>query len=366
MPQGRFSVASALRRSYLGAGAAGIAALVLSLGAVLDLFDADAAVEGTIVLALVVAGFYAAIRSGYTQRFADPGVAAAQLAAGFLYLGYLTFRTGDAPAAVSMLYALLMLYGVMRLDPVRLGSLAALGVVAHGTALFMLIDRGEKLDLAAAWTQFGAIVLTLAGFTFAAATVQRLRLRLAEAQSRLLAIAEEARDKASRDELTGAYHRRHLLEALEREVSRAERTGKPLSVARVDVDRMRSLNEAHGFAAGDAVLRKLAEVVFGMMRDVDVFGRYGGREFLLIMPDTALEGAVIAGERLRAAVNAAAFDGLGAERRVTCSSGLAQRNAKEGPAALLARAEACLTYAKAAGGDRVVALHDDARQAAAG
>jgi diguanylate cyclase (GGDEF)-like protein len=365
VPQGHFSVASALRRSYLGAGTAGITALVLSLGAVLGLFDADVAVEGASVLAVVVAGFYAALRSGYTQRFADPGAAAAQLAAGFLYLGYLTFRTGDAPAAVSMLYALLMLYGVMRLDPMRLGALAAAGVVAHGVALFMLIDRGEKLDLPAAWTQFGAIILMAGGFVFAAGTVQRLRARLAEAQSRLLGFAEEAREKASRDELTGAYHRRHLLEALEREVSRAQRTGKPLSIARVDVDRMRSINEVYGFAAGDAVLRKLAQVAFGMMRDVDVFGRYGGREFLLVMPDTALEGAVIAGERLRAAVDAAKFEGLDPVRRVTLSAGLAELAPKESAATLLGRAEGLLTYAKAANGDRVVAMRDGEGKAAA-
>lgn len=354
LPAERYTVGFALRRSYLGAGAAGIIALVLALGAVLDLFDADVAVEGTIVLALIVGAFYALLRSGYSQRFADPSLMSAQLAVALLYLGYLTFRTGDTPAAIALLYALVMLYGVLRLDAARLAWLSGLAIVAHGVALFMLIDRGERLDHPAAWTQFGALVLTLFGFAFASQAVMRLRERLAEYGARELEAAAAARERASRDELTGTYNRKHLFEALEREVSRAERTGRPLSVARIDIDNLRFVNEHYGFGAGDDVLRHFAQVALRVVRDVDVFGRSGGREFLLVMPDTDLAGATLAGERLRAGVRKDRFPHVG-EGRITFSAGLVQRAKNESAFDLAARAEASLNYAKAAGRDRVVA-----------
>lgn len=360
-----YTVGSALRRSYLGAGAAAIMALVLSLGAVLGLFDAEIAVEGSIVLAAIVAAFYALLRLGWSQRFADPSLAAAQLAAAFLYLAYLTYRTEDAPAALALLYAAAMLYGVLRLEPARLAWLAGLALVAHGTALFMLIDAGHRIDLAAAWTQFGALALTLFGFAFAASAVSRLRERLAEARRAALDIAEEAKERASRDVLTGTYHRGHLLEVLEREASRAFRTGRALSVARVEIDRFRRVNDELGYAAGDAVLKRFAEVALRAIRDVDVFGRYGGKEFLLVMPDTDPAGAVIAGERLRAAVNRESFPALESAWRITCSIGLAQYRKGEKPARLLSRAEGSLNYAKAAGRDRVFALPDAPERAGA-
>ena len=356
-PHAHYTVATALRRSYLGAGAAAVMALVLSLGAVLGLFDAEIAVEGAVVLGLAVLVFYGLLRSGWSQRFADPGLAGAQLAVAFLYLAYLTYRTEDAPATVALLYATVMMYGVVRLAPAPLAALAAFAIVGHGTALMMLIDQGHEIDLAAAWTQFGALALTLFGFAFAAQAVARLRERLAEARRRMAEDAEEARERASRDDLTGAYHRRHLLEALERERARAARGGKPLSVARLEVDRFRSINEEHGLAAGDAVLKRFVDVASRALRDVDVFGRYGGKEFLVIMPDTDLAGAVIAGERIRAAVNRESFPGFEGERRVTCTIGVAQYGEGEQLAQLVARADACLNYAKAAGRDRVVALH---------
>src|SRR5205814_5306661 len=138
----------------------------------------------------------------------------------------------------------------------------------------------------ALWSQFGAVVIGLAWIAFCAGAVTRLRARLSESARLLHELSEEARELASRDALTGAYHRGHLMETLEREVSRSNRTGKPLSVVRLDIDRFRELNETLGPALGDTVLRRFAASAGEAKRDVDVFGRYGGKEFLMIMPDT--------------------------------------------------------------------------------
>jgi diguanylate cyclase (GGDEF)-like protein len=261
-----------------------------------------------------------------------------------------------ALAAILLVYPAAMLYGVLRLDRTRLAVLATLAVVVHGTALFILIDSGYPVSLFAAWTQIGALALTLAWFTYAAASVLGLRGRLAEAQRRLHDLELEANQRASRDTLTGVYHHRHLMEALEREIARAERIGKPLSIARVDLDWLGSVNQAHGAAAGDVALKRFTVAAAEALRDVDVFGRYGGKEFLALMPDTDLKGAVIAAERLRAAVGREPLPEVDGRRHLSCTLGVAEHRKGENTRLVIGRAEAALSFAKAGGRDRVVAL----------
>ena len=352
------------RRSLLGIGTVAVMALVLALAAVLELIDPAVAVEGCIALAVLTAVSVGMLRTGFSTRFSDAAFVSGQMAAAFLLLAWLTYRAEDTPSAISVLYLVAMLYGVLQLDRTRLAILSIVALVTHGTALFMLIGDGHRINLAASWTQFGALVLALAWFTFAAGAVLRLRARLAEALGRLHDLSAEANERASRDTLTGVYHHRHLMEALEREIARAERVGKPLSVARVDLDWLRSVNETHGHAAGDVALRRFTVAAAGALRDVDVFGRYSGKEFLAIMPDTDLDGAVIAAERVRAAVGREPLPETGGRRYLSCTLGVAEHRKGENTRLILGRAEANLSYAKAAGRDRVIALGADATPAA--
>jgi two-component system, sensor histidine kinase LadS len=110
---------------------------------------------------------------------------------------------------------------------------------------------------------------------------------------------EKAEFQATIDSLTGIYNRRGLLEKAEREVKLALRSGRPLSVVMLDIDHFKRVNDAHGHARGDKVLRDLASSVGRDMRSTDLFGRVGGEEFLLVLPDTSRESAVQLAERLR-------------------------------------------------------------------
>jgi diguanylate cyclase (GGDEF)-like protein len=350
-----------LQRAYLGAGVAAIMALVLSLGALLRLIDPKVATEGCIAIGVLLCVFCWLLATGKSLRFADPGLATAQIAAMYLLLGYLTFRSGDAQPGLSLLYMVVTLYGLLRLDAQRLIVLAAIALVLHGVAIFMLVDPGSRIDPAATWMQFGALVLGMLWAAWAAVSVSRLREGVAAAHGRLHRHAEEARGKASRDDATGAYQRSVLYESLEREASRATRTGNLLCVARVEIDRLRAVNDRFGAAAGDSALKRFADVAHRIARDVDTFGRWGGKEFLLIMPDTGYTKAIIGAERMRAAVEREAFEEVQGEWRVTCSAGLAQYRKGEDLALVLARAEAALNYAKAAGRNRVIAFDEDGK-----
>ncbi len=281
----------------------------------------------------------------------------------YLLLAGLSSCAGDLLAAVQLAYLPPMIYGMQRLDRGRLAALAAFALVTHGTALFMLIDSGHPLKLHAAWAQFAVLAAAFACSAYAAGSVLRLRERLAEARRQLHDLARQADERASRDALTGAHHRHHLMEALEREIARAERTGKPLCVARVDLDGLGGINEAHGQAAGDIALKRFTAAATGALRDVDVFGRYGGKEFLVLMPDTGLAGAVIAAERLRSAVGGEPLPEVRGRRHLSCTLGVAEHRKGENTRLLIGRAEAGLSYAKAAGRDRVVSLGADGKPA---
>lgn len=119
---------------------------------------------------------------------------------------------------------------------------------------------------------------------------------------------DELKHIANTDELTGMYSRRAILEMLDDEFGKAKRFGFPLSVAMVDLDHFKNINDTYSHIAGDVVLREVARVLQNRLRKFDVLGRYGGDEFLCVLPGTGATGAVSTGERVRARVNEARFE----------------------------------------------------------
>jgi diguanylate cyclase (GGDEF)-like protein len=154
-----------------------------------------------------------------------------------------------------------------------------------------------------------------------------------------------------RDLLTGAYNTRGVLEAFERERSRASRTATPLTLAFIDLDNMKRVNDELGHAEGDEMLRVLASSVLSSIRETDVFGRVGGDEFALIMPDTDEHEAVRAVQRLRSVVNRRTHD---RSTYISVSVGIVtfRRDPPEAADALRA-ADSLMYVAKRAGGNRV-------------
>jgi diguanylate cyclase (GGDEF)-like protein len=168
-------------------------------------------------------------------------------------------------------------------------------------------------------------------------------------------IEQQLAQTAMTDTLTGVLNRYGLMARLEQELARAERTGRPVSVMLCDLDHFKRVNDRHGPATGDSVLQDFAQRACGLIRSHDVFGRWGGEEFLLILPETTLEQAVMAAERLRRS-QAKVRDGL---PTVTLSAGVVsvphQGWGYCSAAELLASADHLLHVAKETR-DRVVSL----------
>ncbi|HTU09639.1 MAG TPA: diguanylate cyclase [Allosphingosinicella sp.] len=171
---------------------------------------------------------------------------------------------------------------------------------------------------------------------------------------RAIALTEELQRMASTDALTGLPNRRRLMEGMELEVTRAERNGRPLAFALLDIDRFKSINDTHGHPAGDAVLQAVADELGKVTRAGDLLGRFGGEEFAIVMPETNLEQARWACERLRKAVAGRTMHyPNGTVGRVTISSGVALLAGEEGCDHLISRADGALYKAKEDGRDLV-------------
>lgn len=181
--------------------------------------------------------------------------------------------------------------------------------------------------------------------TMAAAVISAAR-----AHRRTLILAQKLAMLATTDALTGLPNRRRLMEAMELEVARAARSGRPLALALLDVDHFKAVNDTHGHPAGDEVLRCVAEELRRIGRSGDVLGRFGGEEFAVLMPETDLAQARRAGERLRAGIAKRTIHYPdGSIGRVTVSAGVALLAGDESCDLLVSRADAALYEAKADG-----------------
>jgi diguanylate cyclase (GGDEF)-like protein len=176
-----------------------------------------------------------------------------------------------------------------------------------------------------------------------------------ELEMRVAARTADLEKLAMIDALTGIANRRHFEMRAGVEIAEARRTGHALGVVVVDIDHFKRINDGHGHAAGDAVLRQFVEIVARQVRPADLIARIGGEEFALLLPGSDHETSLVVAERIRVAVEAASIDAAGASILVTASLGVAfltEADADIGPA--LARADQALYRAKAAGRNRIL------------
>lgn len=172
-------------------------------------------------------------------------------------------------------------------------------------------------------------------------------------------LEDSLRVMATIDQLTGVLNRHHFLNLSERELHRSQRYGSPLSFVMIDVDHFKLVNDTHGHAMGDKVLRSLAQSCQNVLRDSDLMGRVGGEEFACCLVECTLERARLAGERLRVAVAGLEIEDQDAIASVTISLGAAQAQKDEELSQLMRRADQALYEAKREGRNRLVMAREE-------
>jgi diguanylate cyclase (GGDEF)-like protein len=164
------------------------------------------------------------------------------------------------------------------------------------------------------------------------------------------------KDYITKDDLTGAYNRREVYHVLHREMERSARQRKSFSIILFDVDHFKSINDTYGHIAGDNVLKEITRLVTKIIRQVDYLGRWGGEEFLIVLPDTDIHSAERLAQRLCDAIRQNRFDGL---RQVTASFGVADYRYGHELEEMLHAADGAMYQSKQNGRDRVFVFQED-------
>jgi len=172
-------------------------------------------------------------------------------------------------------------------------------------------------------------------------------------QSQLKALNEVLQQASRTDSLTGIPNRRSMMEDLHAELARTGREGGTMAVLMADVDRFKGVNDTYGHETGDRVLVALAQALREALRAYDVCARWGGEEFLVLLPATSREGALEVGEKLRKAAASLSVPAAEARVKVGLSVGLAVLEPGESMDALIRRADEAMYLAKRQGGNRV-------------
>ncbi len=179
--------------------------------------------------------------------------------------------------------------------------------------------------------------------------------RILELQSELLSAREALREQATRDPLTCLWNRYSIFDILNGEINRAEREGSILAVVMADLDHFKEVNDTYGHLAGDSVLREAARRMASSLRSYDAVGRYGGEEFLVVLPGSSMASALNLAERLRSIMAVEPMNVAESSLRISVSLGVtaSARGMHATPEMLIRAADAALYRAKALGRNRV-------------
>jgi diguanylate cyclase (GGDEF)-like protein len=323
----------------------------LALFAFAGTVPAAAAIAYGAGAAAVTGIVYAATLSNWNLRLRDPSMVLPSNVAAIA----LQFAVAFAAPQITFPW-LANLFTVLAFGVVWLSLRASGAVWALCTALgawffysktaTIGVPSGTTFEITLVWLYFS---LVLGRCVFLSVYATSMRNRVTESRRKLAASLEQIQELVSYDELTKAFNRRSLIARLEQERASAARTGIAFSVALLDLDHFKAVNDTHGHAAGDEVLKALVKTVHATMRESDVFGRYGGEEFLMILTDTAADAALSAMKRIRLAAAAHDWSKIAPGLAVTFSAGVSEWRAGEGVEQMLNRADGALYQAKSAG-----------------
>ncbi|MDQ1815643.1 diguanylate cyclase [Massilia sp. CCM 9210] len=330
---------------------------LLSFGVLYDVFP----IENISILALLLtlAGpvFYFIIRSGLNLRFSEPKLAFPQALVAQSMVAFAYAVCGPIHSATIVFLAVVTVYGMfdMSMRRVRLVLLYTLTVMGLVMAWKVRTDPQVyqgPLEL----MYFAMMATSLTAISMLSMLVSKMRKRLRSQKDELARALERIQVAATHDELTGLDNRRHMITLLGEHITRRARGGPGFAVALADIDFFKNVNDTHGHRVGDEALMTFAHLARAQLRSTDIVARWGGEEFLLLLPETSPPGDPhTAIERLRGALAAASASAHVPDLRIAFSTGLTRYIDGEPIDDMIERADRALYAAKDAGRNRTVA-----------
>jgi len=330
---------SLLQRFMIAAASTVLFIFLLAMCLIEGALSAGAFATASLSPLSAIAGVYFVSRSGLNMRPHDRSLTVPIMLCATCAVTFVLYYVGPARPVFLLMYPVILFFGVFRLTTRTLLGVAAVALAGYAMIIVMLLLSAPGIARPhIEILQWVVLATVLIWFSFMGGYVNHLHSRLKESEY---------------DALTGIYTRRRILEVLEHEKIRCDRGAGPLCIGMLDIDRFKLVNDNFGHAVGDEVLRHAVAIGQKELRTIDFMGRYGGEEFLMVLPQTELEGARECAERVRGETQRCAFDVCGEKRNMTLSIGLAQYRPGEPVSELLERADAALYRAKAAGRNRV-------------
>ncbi len=345
----------ALRRLFLALPSYAGAMLLMYSGAWLNLFPWEQAHVVASFAATGLFGFWLLLRSGATLRWRDPMAVLPQTIFSVLVLA-LTYHLIEVSRSVTLLWlAVIVIYDMRRL-PIR----HVIWVIATATTCQLLNfasiwsgtqDPGVRID---ELMNLGCMALLLPTLAYVSANARATVKRRKQQNQEMAQTLEALGFLSVHDSLTGLHNRRRMLESLQQEARKARRFKRPFVVAVLDIDHFKRVNDGHGHAVGDAVLKAFASLVAAEFSGpVDASARWGGEEFVVMMPETDAALACQRLQALRDCVHAFDWSTIRPGLRVTFSAGMAEYRSGT-VAQLIDQADQALYEAKHQGRDRVL------------
>ncbi|MBM7481363.1 diguanylate cyclase (GGDEF)-like protein [Bradyrhizobium sp. GM2.2] len=304
---------------------------------------------------LTIGTFTVLSEAGFGDRFEDHYLTVFQISAHMsLQLLFLLAVPTVGVAFLAVLF-LIFAFGTLRMTSSQ--AMLTWGLATCGLALVFLasdlpigLPVTTQLQRAASMLCFVLVIGQCAFLGLFGATLRKILYRRS---IELKAAYQRIEELAELDELTGSYNRRCIMRLLDAEIEKSRQTSTPCAIALIDLDWFKRINDAHGHPVGDEVLRTFAITIFANIRPADCFGRYGGEEFLLLLPGTDGDAASRTLDRLRGIVADLDWSAFSPGMRVTISAGVVTLRDNDTADTFLVRADSALYSAKAQGRNRI-------------
>ncbi|MES2898803.1 MAG: diguanylate cyclase [Pseudomonadota bacterium] len=335
----------------------GVSIAIMAYGAAEGIFALHQVQLLGAACALAALVFYGLIRSGWNRRCAEPTLAFPQaLTAQTLVAGAYAI-TGPVHAGVMILLPLVMTFAMFDMAARHARILMVYTVALMGAVMW---ERSHALPQVYVPTleaiYFVLVATVMPAVSQLSAMIRTMRHRVKTQKVELERALAHIQQMATHDDLTGLANRRHMLTLLNDHALRHARGGPAFYVAMADLDHFKQVNDTYGHAVGDEALCTFARQALLQLRNTDIIGRWGGEEFLIMMPETPPGDPNVGVERLRLALGAAIVNAQHPDLRVAFSTGLSRYRSGEAVGDTIERADRALYAAKSAGRNRTVAL----------
>jgi diguanylate cyclase (GGDEF)-like protein len=300
--------------------------------------------SGIIVVNILI---YAMIRTGLNKRFKDPSLTLLQMVIATFWTMVIVYHADSIRNVLLLLYLVVFVFGLFRLKVWQFLFLSAFAVVSYAAVMLLLYKtHPESINARIEILNVVVLATVLPWFSLIGGYINNLRTQVSKALSTIERLAII-------DDLTQVFNRRQMYKILEHQKALGDRGINSFSICIFDLDHFKIVNDTFGHAAGDIVLKTVAQEAQKNLRNIDHIARYGGEEFILILTNMETREAIACAERIREMTKELAFENMPEDFRITISVGVTEYQPSEFIQDAINRADKALYRAKGNGRDRV-------------